>query len=238
MARSSEPVPHGRSDHHVPSDSSDSAAGDSWGAIMRDARTRTVGRFAPLLILIAVMWAFQVVNFFGGGWLTSSLGLRPRSLDGLTGILFAPVLHGGWTHLIGNSVALLILGAITAAVTGRLLRITAAVWLLGTAVLWVIGTPGIHVGASILVYGFATFLVVFGWATRRPLPLLAALLVLAGYLVPFLVGLLPQSGISWTGHLAGAAGGVIAALGSTRQIRAEREHRRALKYAKKLDKYR
>ncbi|WP_261624428.1 rhomboid family intramembrane serine protease [Nesterenkonia marinintestina] len=233
MARRSDPAAYDPA-----SEPARSETGDSWGAIMRDARTGTLGIFAPLLILIGVMWAVHVVNFFGAGWLSSSLGLRPRSLDGLVGVVFAPLLHGGWTHLIGNSVALLLLGAIAAAVTGRLLRITAAVWLLGTAVLWVIGTPGVHIGASILVYGFATFLVVYGWATRRPLPLLAALLVLAGYLVPFLVGLLPQSGISWTGHLAGAAGGVIAALGSTRQIRADREHRRALKYAKKLEKHR
>lgn len=226
MARTLDPTP------------GDESSGDSWGAIARDARSGTLGIMTPLLILLAVMWGLHVVNFISGGWLSTTLGLRPRSLEGLTGILFAPVLHGGWTHLIGNSVALLILGLITAVVTGKLMKITAMLWLIGTAVLWVIGTPGVHIGASILIYGYATFLVVYGWAARRPLPILAALLVLAGYLVPFLIGLLPQSGISWTGHLAGAAGGVIAALGSTRQIRAEREHRRALKYAKKLDKYR
>ena len=40
------------------------------------------------------------------------LGVLPREPQGLWGIAFAPLIHGSWSHLISNSLVLLVLGTI------------------------------------------------------------------------------------------------------------------------------
>lgn len=181
-----------------------------------------------MVVLLAAMWAIHLVNALGGYWLNDLLGLRPRSLSGLVGIAFMPLLHGGWLHLIGNSVSWIILGSMTAIISRDFSRVTAGIWLFGGALLWVGGTAGNHVGASGVIYGFAAFLLVYGWAKRRPLAILFAVVVAVFHAVAMLPGLLPgQPSVSWTGHLFGACAGVVVALWLTRTLRAERQLRRA-----------
>ena len=67
------------------------------------ALTRTAGRQATILIAcVALAWLLEVIDrvVFGGS--LDRFGIRPRSMDGLSGILFAPLLHGGWQHLAAN----------------------------------------------------------------------------------------------------------------------------------------
>ena len=59
-------------------------------------------------VMVAIMWVVEIVDVFAGD--LDSAGIRPRDVDGLTGIVLAPVLHGGFGHLIGNTVPFLILG--------------------------------------------------------------------------------------------------------------------------------
>ena len=67
------------------------------------------------------------------------------------------------------------------------------------------------IGASGLVFGYATYLVARGAYSRTPLHFVGGLAVLAIYGSTLLVGLVPTPGISWQGHLFGAIGGVVAA---------------------------
>ena len=55
------------------------------------------------------MWVVEVVDQIAGGRL-DRLGIEPREVDGLDGVLFAPFLHAGWDHLIGNTIPFLLLG--------------------------------------------------------------------------------------------------------------------------------
>ena len=166
---------------------------------------------APLLMVLA-MWS---VAFVDAGTSTQLVqyGIRPRSEDGLVGILAAPFLHANFAHLIANTGAFIVLGMLVAAVSRRYWPVTAGVALISGAAVWLIAAPNtIHIGASGLVYGYAAFLVAWGLVTRRASSILVAVLVVLLY-GGLVFGVLPtQQGISWQGHLFGAIGGVVMAL--------------------------
>jgi membrane associated rhomboid family serine protease len=69
----------------------------------------------------------------------------------------------------------------------------------------------LHIGASGVVFGYAAYLLARGFFDRRLRYVAVGLVVALGYGTTLLLGLLPQNGISWQGHLFGALGGVLAA---------------------------
>ncbi len=139
-------------------------------------------------------------------------GIRPRHLDGLEGILWAPLLHQNWQHLAANTVPVLVLGFLAlAGGIGQFIAVTAAIWLVGGLGTWLVGSDGVHIGASVLIFGWLVFLLARGFFARSPAQILlaVALFVVWG---GALWGVLPgAAGISWEGHLFGAMGGLIAA---------------------------
>lgn len=173
---------------------------------------RLLGAVAPTAVLIAAMWVAQFVLIFLGRVIIPGVGLIPRRLDGLDGVLFSPVLHAGWAHLIGNTTALLVLGPLAALVSRRPVALLVCAWLGSGLLTWVIGTPGVHIGASGIVYALIAFLIVYGVAVRRIGAVVVSVLVALTHLGSSLIGLLPAPGISWTGHLAGAVVGVLLGL--------------------------
>lgn len=162
---------------------------------------------------VLLLWTIEVVDVLAAHRLDDE-GIRPRSDEGLLGILFAPLLHGGWGHLVANSVPALVLGFLTLA-TGlaRGLAATAVIWLLGGLGVWLVaGSSSVHIGASGLVFGWITYLAVRGIVNRNGVEIVVGLLVLLVY-GGVLWGVLPgQPGISWQGHLFGAVAGVVAAV--------------------------
>jgi len=162
--------------------------------------------------MAALMWVLEIVDTVLGGRL-DALGIEPRELDSLPGIAFAPFLHGGFGHLISNTVPLLVLGALVA-LSGlvRVLKVTALVALVGGLGIWLIAPSStIHLGASILVFGYAAYLIARGLFDRRLGYLAVGVVVVFVYGGGLLIGLLPRPGISWQGHLFGALGGLLAA---------------------------
>ncbi|MCH8560202.1 rhomboid family intramembrane serine protease [Nesterenkonia sp. DZ6] len=213
-----------------------STPGDSWGSLSTDLKS-TFGRtFLPVVVPLVGMWAVYLVMVFTGNWINRAFGLQARDADGLLGILFMPLLHGSFGHILSNSMSWLVLGGMVSLLTRRFVRITAVIWLLSGVLLWLGGTPWIchdplgvgcgrlHIGASAVVYGFATFLVAFGFITRRILAVVFSLAVLFLYGLSMLIGMTPISpgGVSWSGHLAGAVAGVAVAFIFTRSARSER----------------
>jgi membrane associated rhomboid family serine protease len=162
--------------------------------------------------MVAVMWVLEVVDALANHRL-DEYGIQPREADGLLGILFAPFLHVGFGHLAGNTVPFLALGAgIALGGLARVAVVTAIVGLVGGIGTWVIGPDNsVHLGASGLVFGYATYLISRGIFERNLIHLAVAAVVAAGYGGVLLGGLLPEQGVSWQGHLFGAIGGVIAA---------------------------
>ena len=141
-------------------------------------------------------------------------GVEPQQTDGLLGIVFAPLLHGSWEHLIGNTLPLLVLGFLVLLSGVRLwLQVTAIVWVVAGVGTWLVAPPNtVHLGASVLIFGWLVFLLLRGFVSRRFGQILLGLVILFLY-GGVLWGVLPgQPGISWQGHLFGALGGAIAAL--------------------------
>ncbi len=170
--------------------------------------------FKLVLIFIALIWIVQIINFFMGYDLNSWFGLSTRRSSGIPGILFSPLLHGGFAHAAFNSAPLLVLGGIIIGINKRgFLPATGVIIIVGGFLTWLLARPNtLHVGASGVVFGYLGYLVAYGVRHRSPMAILGAIMasVMYGYLIK---GVLPSGpGVSWEGHLFGLIAGILAAL--------------------------
>ena len=172
-------------------------------------------------VLLGAQWVSEIVDVIVDHRL-DAYGVRPHQLVGLRGIVFAPFLHAGFGHLIGNTVPFAALGVLIALGGIRqLLTVTAIVAVISGLGVWVFGSSNeVHIGASGVVFGYLAFLLIRGFFAKNVRQILLGVLV--GFIYGGLLwGVLPTSrGISWQGHLFGVVGGVAAA--KVLSMRAER----------------
>ncbi len=170
------------------------------------------GGVRVLFCLLALMWIAEIVDALDDHRL-DQYGIEPRETDGLTGIVAAPFLHAGFGHLISNTIPFVAMGVVIALQgVKRLLAVTVIVALVSGLGTWLIAPANtLHVGASGVVFGYATYLLTRGFFNRDWLEIAVGLIVGAIWGTALLGGLQPQQGISWQGHLFGAIGGVLAA---------------------------
>ena len=165
-----------------------------------------------LAAFVGLMWALEILDLFLGGAL-NQFGIRPHSIVGLRGILFAPFLHGSLLHLIANTVPFVILGwLVMLRRTSDFWPVTIIVMLVAGLGTWLFAPPWtVHIGASGVVFGYLGFLLSRGYFERSLGAIAMSLLV--GMLYGGMIwGVLPgQLGISWQGHLFGFLGGILAA---------------------------
>jgi membrane associated rhomboid family serine protease len=170
--------------------------------------------FVTMCAVIPVLFLIEVLDFATGHQLDQLGGVRPRELDGLDGVLFAPFLHASFGHLYSNSVPLLLTGTFVLATGGRrFLWVTGLIALVSGLGAWFTGPPNtVGIGASGVVFGYLGFLLVRGIVERNWWSI--AVSVLIGLLFGWtLVGVLPtDQRISWQAHLVGLIGGVAAAI--------------------------
>lgn len=161
--------------------------------------------------MAALMWVLEVVDVLAGHAL-DSLGIVPRTLGGLLGIALAPLLHFGFGHLAANTVPFVVLGAtIALAGAARVLAVTAFAAVASGLGVWLLSpSASVTAGASGVVFGYAAYLIVRGFVSRRIGQLTVGAVVIAVFGAGLLVGLLPQAGVATVGHLFGAAGGAVA----------------------------
>lgn len=181
--------------------------------------TQTQPKRSPLVTallviggLLAFMWALEIIDQVTRNSL-DQFGIRPRDTGYLPHILSAPWLHFGWAHLISNSVPFLVLGVLNyLAGLARWLVTTASSILTSGLLVWLISPSNtLTLGASGLVFGWLTYILVRGFYTRKPVQVVIAAVVFLFY-GSILLGVLPMaSGVSWQAHLGGAIGGVLAA---------------------------
>ncbi|MEE4376178.1 MAG: rhomboid family intramembrane serine protease [Candidatus Competibacteraceae bacterium] len=161
---------------------------------------------------VALLWLI-----FGLDWLLGlqlkRFGIFPRHIDGLIGLPFAPLLHGSFAHLFSNSVPLLVLGTgILYLYPAGAFRVIPAVYLGSGLGVWLFGRASIHIGASGLVYGLATYIFVAG-ILRRDMRAIAASMLVYFLYGTLAWGVLPiKAGVSWETHLAAAIIGLLAAI--------------------------
>ncbi|MCM0619031.1 rhomboid family intramembrane serine protease [Nocardioides bruguierae] len=177
----------------------------TWGPQWRTAGVLTLG-------FTALLWVLETIDQATPLYLDDD-GVVPRTVSGLDGILWAPMLHAGFAHLMGNTMLLAPLMLLTlVGGVARGLAATGIIWVVAGVGTWLIAAPGtVHLGASSLVFGWLTYLIARGFYARSIAQVVLGV-VLAVLLGGTLLGVLPgQPGISWQGHLFGAIGGVIAA---------------------------
>ncbi len=161
-----------------------------------------------VLLFLFVIWTIKVWESLSGQSL-AQWGMRPREVRGLLGLVTMPLLHKDFAHLVSNSVALLTLGVTLLYFYPRVaFRVVVGVWLLGGLLVWLLARPSIHIGASGIVYGLASFLF-FGGVIRRNRASVGPALIVAMLYGGAVWGILPiERGISWEGHLFGAVTGL------------------------------
>lgn len=173
----------------------------------------TFEEFKILLIVTAVFWLVEIVDLLIFQERLDNLGIEPRTIIGLRGILLAPFLHGGFPHLIANTIPFITLGWLTMIQeTSDFYLVSIVSAIVGGLGVWLLGRPdSIHIGASILIYGYLGFLLLRGWFQKNFPSILLSIIVFFIY-GSLIWGIFPSRvGVSWEGHLFGFAGGAIAA---------------------------
>lgn len=173
----------------------------------------TAEELKTLLTVASFFWIIEIADFVVFKGKLDRFGIQPHSLVGLRGILFAPFLHGGFGHLIANTIPFLTLGWLTMIQeTSDFYVVSIVTAIVGGLGVWLFGGVGtIHVGASILIYGYLGFLLLRGYFQKNIPSILLSVFVFILY-GSLIFGIFPsQFGVSWQGHLFGFLGGAIAA---------------------------
>ena len=185
---------------------------------MSRQETKAIARELTLQFIIlggfiALMWILELADILVLGQRLNFFGIHPREEIGLRGILFAPFLHGNLPHLIANTIPFLTLGwLVMLQETSDFFVVTAITMLVGGLGVWLFGATGsVHIGASMLIFGYLGFLLLRGYFERNLPSIMLSLIV--GFLYGGAIwGVLPtRPGISWEGHLFGFIGGIVAA---------------------------
>jgi membrane associated rhomboid family serine protease len=172
---------------------------------------RPVAAAVFMLAVVALLWVIEFVDQAFFATALDDYGIEPRRIEGLDGILFAPLLHGGFDHLAANTVPLLVLGfLVLAGGFGQFVAVTALIWVFSGVAVWLLGA-GLTVGASGIIFGWLAFLLFRGFFARSGRQIVLAVVLFLVY-GSVLWGVLPSDPrISWQAHLFGAVAGVVAA---------------------------
>jgi len=166
--------------------------------------------YFPILFVI-ILWLIKLIEFsFALSFV--EFGIYPRSYSSLPKILTYPFIHGDFNHLISNSIPIFFLSLAIFYFYPRLsFKIIIYSWLLTGIGVWLGGRYAWHIGASGLVYAFASFLFFAGVVSKNRRLMAISLLVTFLY-GGMIWGIFPnEPHISWEAHLFGFFAGIILA---------------------------
>lgn len=162
------------------------------------------------LMVLAALWLIQMLNYLVA-YRLNFFGIVPRDLFGFVCIPFAPFLHNSFTHLFFNSIPLFVLSCFLL-ISGEktFIHVSLMVIVFSGLGTWLFGRRGSHVGASSVVMGYFSYLLI--QACYKPS---VATWVLAGlvlyYFGSLFFSLFPQEErVSWEGHVFGFLAGIAA----------------------------
>lgn len=173
--------------------------------------SRLKREFWWVVIFVVAIWCAFIIDQVLP---LEAFGLRPRSLFGLIGIPSMTFLHGNMSHIISNTLPLVTLLLLLVSSRANSFVVIVMIVCIGGGLLWLFGNPRtIHIGASLLVFGLAGFLLINGFFfERKVLTTIISIFVLLSYGGALISGIAPwQKGVSWDGHLYGFMAGVIVA---------------------------
>jgi membrane associated rhomboid family serine protease len=179
-------------------------------------RRQSVEGLTLLVAIVALMWILEAINYVTPhhDLLDTDAGIYPRSFGHLWAILTAPFLHTSfYPHLVDNTIPFVFMGVIIALRgAAKLALVTLIVIVVGGLGTWLIAPAGtVTVGASGVVFGYATYLFTRGLFNRSLLEVLVGVVVGVVWGGALVSSLVPQTGVSWQGHVCGGIGGVVAA---------------------------
>lgn len=163
---------------------------------------------------IMLIWLLEIIDQLLLQHRLNRLGIVPRTQIGLRGILFAPLLHGTWKHLIANTLPFAVLSWFTLLNGVTVFTIvTAFIWFVSGLSTWLFAPSNtIHIGASGIIFGYFGFLLSQSYFEQNLLSATVAVIVALLY-GPIIWGILPsrRRGVSWQGHLFGFISGILSA---------------------------
>ncbi len=157
---------------------------------------------------VGLLWNLHFLEYLFDIGVTR-LGVYPREWSGLVGVLTGPLIHGSWSHLVSNTLPLLLLGSMLLYGYPRSRwRAIAIIWLVSGLGVWLFARSSYHFGASGLTHGMFFFLFTAGILRRDRRS--AALLMVAFYMYGGMVlSIFPgDPGISFEYHAFGALAGI------------------------------
>ena len=170
--------------------------------------------YLPCILLIILWlvrlweWNFQTDLYW--------LGVYPRTVSGLLGILTEPFVHANAKHLLSNSFPLFVLSWCMFYFYKDLgYSVFPILWILSGFITWCIGRESWHIGASGLIYGMSFFLF-FSGVFRQSIQLMAISILVVFLYGSTVWGMFPvweliEENVSWEGHLSGALSGLLCA---------------------------
>lgn len=159
-------------------------------------------------MILALLWIIQVVNF-SIGYRLNCLGIRPRRFLGLIGIPCSPFLHGSFSHLFFNSIPLFALSCFLL-INGlhHFLVVTAIITGLSGSAMWLFARSGRHVGASSVIMGYFSYLLVNAYLHPSVNAWVLAAMC-AYYFGSLFLSIFPdEERVSWEGHVFGFLAGL------------------------------
>ena len=166
--------------------------------------------FYTTLWFVILLWVIHIASALFGLELVR-YGVYPREIAGLRGILFAPLIHGSFSHIFSNTLPLLVMG--TAMLLGYSRKFVIPLIYFGVGIMvWIFGRQSFHIGASGINFGLLTFLFVIGvlrW-DKRAIALSCLIFFMYGSMI---WGIFPtEPGVSFESHFFGAVIGVLCAI--------------------------
>ena len=160
-------------------------------------------------VFVIVLWLVKLYEIVEGVELWY-LGVYPRAISGLPGILLSPLIHGNWNHLIDNSIPLFFLSWALFYFYNKIsYRVFIIIYLFTGIAVWIFARPSYHIGASGLIYGVGAFLF-FSGIIRQNINLLAISLLVTFLYGSMVWGIFPyKEGVSWESHLIGGLAGFL-----------------------------
>lgn len=159
-------------------------------------------------IFILLFWAIAFLQILGFNF--SSYGILPRTQTGLIGIFTAPFIHANIQHLSANSLPFFVLSLLLFLFYHKNAPIYfISIWITSGILTWLIGRASWHIGASGIIYGLMSFLIIGGILSWKSKLVLVSIIVFFLY-SGLIWGIFPgEREVSWEGHLSGAIGGVL-----------------------------
>jgi len=162
------------------------------------------------IFAVSTLWGIHILNIILPVDFRL-MGIQPRNIQGLWGILFSPFLHNDFSHLCANSGALFVLLTVSLTYSRKLTAMALIyITIIGGGLVWLFGSPGsLHIGASGVIFGLIAFLIFSGWSHQNLKAIVVSLVVCFFYGGALLSLLVVLPGVSWSGHFFGFVSGIV-----------------------------